>query len=340
MVLLGEAAGTTEPSVVLPIVLTGVALVLVVAGGGAAVLAKQSWVRYAGGILAVIAAGYLAWMWHNQVVNYVRSGLENLAEQPVNRLLVAATFGGIGIWLMLPAKKKWVRRSGGVLSVIGGCFLFSVLPPIGDYVVQGMFWSLAALTTVAAVATITSRNPVYSAIWFAMTLLGVGGLFLVNGAQFLAVATVAVYAGAIVVTFLFVLMLSQPEGHAYYDRISWGTLPSIFGTLAGIGFIVLTVAAVVKITPIAGGSEPAEVVAKQTLEPQHVAALGAQLFSRQLVAVQVAGALLLAALVGAVAIAQAGKPRFKRPGGDGFATGASKSPLSSAGAVSAVREGR
>ncbi|MCB0189435.1 MAG: NADH-quinone oxidoreductase subunit J, partial [Caldilineaceae bacterium] len=200
-------------------------------------------------------------MWHSQVIGSIQSAMGSLAEQPVNRLLVAAIFGGIGIWLMLPAKKKWVRRSGGVLSVIGGCFLFSILPAVGDYVIQGMFWSLAALTTVAAVATITSRNPVYSAIWFAMTLLGVGGLFLVNGSQFLAVATVAVYAGAIVVTFLFVLMLSQPEGHAYYDRISWGTLPSIFGTLAGIGFIVLTVAAVVKITPVATDSESTAVVA-------------------------------------------------------------------------------
>ncbi len=54
------------------------------------------------------------------------------------------------------------------------------------------------------------------------SLLGTAGLFLFQGAQFLSIATVAVYAGAIVVTFLFVLMLAQPEGHAFYDRIGWG----------------------------------------------------------------------------------------------------------------------
>ena len=81
----------------------------------------------------------------------------------------------------------------------------------------------AVITVASAAATIASRSPVYSAIWFAVSLLGTAGLLLLQGAQFLGIATVAVYAGAIVVTFLFVLMLAQPEGHAYYDRVSWGT---------------------------------------------------------------------------------------------------------------------
>ena len=77
------------------------------------------------------------------------------------------------------------------------------------------------MTIVAAVATVTFRNPVYCAIWFGMTLTGTAGLFLFAGAEFLAVATLVVYAGAILVTFLFVLMLAQPEGDASYDRRSW-----------------------------------------------------------------------------------------------------------------------
>ena len=86
---------------------------------------------------------------------------------------------------------------------------------------------LAGVTVVsAAVATVTFRSPVYCAIWFGMSLLGTAGLFLFHGAQFLAVATVVVYAGAILVTFLFVLMLAQPEGQASYDRVSWEALLS------------------------------------------------------------------------------------------------------------------
>ena len=60
----------------------------------------------------------------------------------------------------------------------------------------------------------------------ALSLLGTAGLFLFQGAQFLAVATIVVYAGAILVTFLFVLMLAQPEGQASYDRVSWEALLS------------------------------------------------------------------------------------------------------------------
>ena len=56
---------------------------------------------------------------------------------------------------------------------------------------------------------VTSRNPVYSALWFAAVVLSTSGLFLLAGAQFLAAGTVIVYAGAIIVTFLFVIMLAQ-----------------------------------------------------------------------------------------------------------------------------------
>ena len=67
-------------------------------------------------------------------------------------------------------------------------------------------------------------------------LLGTAGLFLFTGAQFLAVATTVVYAGAILVTFLFVLMLAQPEGKAAYDRVSWEALLA-----AATGIVILAV---------------------------------------------------------------------------------------------------
>ena len=59
--------------------------------------------------------------------------------------------------------------------------------------------------------TITSRNPIYSALWFASVVLATAGLFLLAGAPFLAAGTIIVYAGAIIVTFLFVIMLAQSE---------------------------------------------------------------------------------------------------------------------------------
>ena len=116
------------------------------------------------------------------------------------------------------------------------------MPEIGSVSVSAAFWILSILTLAAALATISATSPMYSAIWFAASLLGTAGLFLLQGAQFVSIATVAVYAGAIVVTFLFVLMLAQPEGHAFYDRIGWGFAPRLVATLAAVSFAVLIAA--------------------------------------------------------------------------------------------------
>src|SRR6185295_5737827 len=110
-------------------------------------------------------------------------------------------------------------RMLGMLPLAVSLGLFaSRAPLLGTWVSESVFLILASVTVLAAVATVTFRNPVYSAIWFGLSLLGTAGLFLFQGAQFLGVATVVVYAGAILVTFLFVLMLAQPTGQAYYDR--------------------------------------------------------------------------------------------------------------------------
>jgi NADH-quinone oxidoreductase subunit J len=192
-----------------------------------------------------------------------------------------------------------------------------------------VFWVLAGVTIVAAAATITSYSPVYSAIWFALSLLGTGGLFFFNGAQFLGVATIIVYAGAIVVTFLFVIMLAQPEGHASYDRISWGWFAKSASVLVAAGIVgLLTMllagikqqavadasaasASVQSPSDAAGPIVTADKPVNPLLDhPHHMARLGAVLFSQHLISVELAGTLLLAALVGAVAIAAHGKRRL------------------------------
>ena len=70
----------------------------------------------------------------------------------------------------------------------------------------------------SAALMITSRKPVYAALWFAMVTFSTCGLFLLQSAPFLAAATIIVYAGAIIVTFLFVMMLAQQAGATTYDQ--------------------------------------------------------------------------------------------------------------------------
>jgi NADH-quinone oxidoreductase subunit J len=234
----------------------------------------------------------------------------------------ALLVGAIGLWLLLPARWRFGKGVGSLLFAVAGGLFAADLPFLGDWTNQAIFWLLSAVTLGAAVAMIASRSPVYSAIWFALSLLGTAGLFMFQGAQFLAVATVVVYAGAIVVTFLFVIMLAQPEGNSDYDRLTWGGLPKIMAVItAGLLVGILTfmtgrlkkeaVGPEAKIArSITDPRPPSRTQAGGILNQKHVANLGGKLFSEHLLSVEIAGTLLLAGLVGAVAIAIQGRPRL------------------------------
>ncbi len=265
-------------------------------------------------------------------------------------LALGTALAAVGIWWLLPGSSIQRRTLGGVLALVGFGCLGSQVPAVGDWFTKGMFHAIAAATIVAAVATISFRSPVYCAIWFGMTLTGTAGLFLLAGAEFLAVATLVVYAGAILVTFLFVLMLSQPEGHTSYDRRSWEAMISAFTGAVLVGILTTMIgSAITKAeklhtlpspfyleddvqyvppgaqfplskeesknahpdplrAPTEGWSSERKLVG-----PPTISRLGAVLFTRYLVAVEAAGALLFAALVGAAVIVTQGRAAMKRP---------------------------
>ena len=227
---------------------------------------------------------------------------------------IATSLVGVGLWLSLPGARLRGRAVGGVLIAVALGLFAAQTPGLGTAAADGVFYAIAGVTVLAAVATVTFRNPVYSAIWFGLSLLGTAGLFLFDGAQFLGVATIVVYAGAILVTFLFVLMLAQPEGQAPYDRVSWApTLAALTGAVV-VGLLTFVLVGVFQ-NPSSEDRPRAAFTTEQLqgeiLADEHMAHLGAQLFSNQLLAVEVAGTLLLVALVGTVAIVA----RIRRPGG-------------------------
>lgn len=138
-----------------------------------------------------------------------------------------------GLFLAIPHSTRRTRNAGGLLITAGIVSILYALPRFGPWFEQLVFWALALLTVGASAAAISMRSPVYAAIWFAVSLLGTAGLLVQQHAQFVGVATMVVYAGAIVVTFLFVVMLAQPEGHETHDRLSWGRLAKPASILAG-----------------------------------------------------------------------------------------------------------
>ncbi|MCA9186937.1 MAG: NADH-quinone oxidoreductase subunit J [Pirellulaceae bacterium] len=282
--------------------------VLLVAFGYAFAQKNLRWLRVLGGVGLLLLAGHV--LYHEVPWKLLSNRIVD-ANRPLNRVRLGCLLSAVGIWLMLPQWRSAVVQRMGVPAAFAGiAMLMSLLPSMGDVGVTVLWWVLASLTIVSAVATVTSRSPVYCAIWFAVTLLGTGGLFMVNGAQFLGVATVAVYAGAIVVTFLFVLMLSQPEGHAYYDRISWGAVPSLLACLAGASLVGVVLWSTLHLQI----ESPTTDRAAGVLADTHVATLGGLLFSRYIIGVEVAATLLLAALVGAVAITMVGNAQRSRGG--------------------------
>ncbi|MFV2066016.1 MAG: NADH-quinone oxidoreductase subunit J [Pirellulales bacterium] len=248
---------------------------------------------------------------------------------------IATLAAATGLWLLMPRRRRWGHRVGLAVSVVGLVLFASRLPILVSRVDAVVLAGLSALAISACVGTITSRDPVRSAIWFGLALLAVAGLFLFDGAQFLGVATVVVYAGAILVTFLFVLMLAQPEGRASYDRLSWVPIVTVPTGALLAGMLLLQISAAVAgvdtiptvtpqkaspTTPVSRthlathdpSAEPSGGAIRTRPNPpngtgnvlarDHTARLGAELFSRQLIAVELAGVLLLATLVGAVAI--------------------------------------
>ncbi|MFP4143905.1 MAG: NADH-quinone oxidoreductase subunit J [Phycisphaeraceae bacterium] len=150
-------------------------------------------------------------------------------------LYVASLLGAVALVLMMPKSRGNFRVVGGLLgaATLGGLWIY-LGQLLTDSAVDAMGWGqwvyyyiFSAIAIVAAVRVITHTRPVYAALWFVLVILSSSGLFLTLSAEFMAFAMVIIYAGAILVTYLFVLMLavqSQPddarEVHADYDACS------------------------------------------------------------------------------------------------------------------------
>ncbi len=156
-----------------------------------------------------------------------------------------------------------------------------------------LFLGLALIAVLAAIAMIASRNTVYSALFLVFNFLTVATLYLLLNAAFIAVVQITVYAGAIMVLFLFVIMLLGTERESIGGRIRWQMpLAIVLGlTLAGeLAFVLL------RIGIIQGPS------ADLSTEFGSPASIGRVLFSEYLVPFEVTSILLLVAMIGAIVI--------------------------------------
>lgn len=247
-------------------------------------------------------------------------------------IVVAAALGGVGVYMLLPRAGSGRNRRVGVWSA-GGALALLWLIWIISFHDAGvgralLFCLLGSATVIGGVMTVTQGNPVSCALWFALVVIGTAGLYMLANAQFLAAATIVVYAGAIIVMFLFVVMMAQQHGTAVYDRVA---REPMFAVIAGFVLLMALVSATVAtyrgpspaLSVVPGAADVSDASSLDTApDSQQVAALGRALLVDHWLSLEVAGTMLLVAMVGAIVISarsveRGGGPAVPpRPSGD------------------------
>ncbi|MGI9013417.1 MAG: NADH-quinone oxidoreductase subunit J [Phycisphaerales bacterium] len=172
---------------------------------------------------------------------------------------LASVIGAAGMYLMLAQQPRILRVAGAVLGLGALAWVLAWLGARADGSLGAgdrptvLFYLFAVVSLGCAVRMITHPRPVYSALYFVMVVLSAASIFLLLEAEFMAFALIIVYAGAILITYLFVLMLAQqaPTEHAEeqaaaYDRVAREPLAAV-----AVGFVMLALLMNVVTTPAA-----------------------------------------------------------------------------------------
>src|SRR5687768_274077 len=174
-------------------------------------------------------------------------------------------------------------------------------------VTAGFFYLFSAVTIASAFMVIASRNPVHSVLFLILAFVNAAGLFLLLGAEFLAMLLVVVYVGAVAVLFLFVVMMLDVD-FAEFRQGFLHYLP--IGALIGLIFAVelLLVVGAWVIDPQVVRAPVAAIPAGVT----NTAALGQVLYTKYIYYFQAAGLVLLVAMIGAIVLTLRDRPGVKR----------------------------
>ncbi len=162
---------------------------------------------------------------------------------------------------------------------------------------QILFFFVATVAVAAGIGLIVSRNPVTSALWLVLNLFCIAVLYVTLNAQFIGVIQILVYAGAIMVLFLFVIMLLNLAELPDLKAVDWKLGAAFVLAMAVLAQLVYVIARGFDVLP-----ESVEVEASATSGSAY--ALGQELFTRYALPLEVIGVLLLVATIGAVMLAK------------------------------------
>jgi NADH-quinone oxidoreductase subunit J len=171
------------------------------------------------------------------------------------------------------------------------------------------FYLFAGICVAAAVMVIASRNPVHSVLFLILAFANAAGLFILLGAEFLAMILIIVYVGAVLVLFLFVVMMLDVD----FAQLRQGFLQYLpIGAFLGI---VLLIELVLVVGTWVIGPDVHQAIATPTppmARMVNTEALGQVLYTRYVYFFQAAGVVLLVAMIGAIVLTLQHKPNVKR----------------------------
>src|SRR5262245_47115404 len=136
-------------------------------------------------------------------------------------ILPAVAAGAAAVFVLLPRPRPYPAWLGALFGAAAVLLVGATILRTGAVTAETLlFYAFSLIAVVSGVLLVTQHNPARAALSFALVILATCGLFLLLAAPFLMAATIIIYAGAIIVTFLFVLMLAQQEGPSDADARS------------------------------------------------------------------------------------------------------------------------
>ncbi|HVI30508.1 NADH-quinone oxidoreductase subunit J [Phenylobacterium sp.] len=174
------------------------------------------------------------------------------------------------------------------------------------------FYLLAAVTVLAGFSVVSARNPVHSVLWLILAFFSAAGLFVLMGAEFLAMLLIVVYVGAVAVLFLFVVMMLDVDFVALRQGFArYLPLGLVIAGILAIEMVMVSTtvatrgAAAANSAPNAAGRDvPADVT--------NAEAIGRVLYTDYVYFFQAAGLVLLVAMIGAIVLTLRHKPGVRR----------------------------
>jgi len=173
------------------------------------------------------------------------------------------------------------------------------------------FYLFASICVASAVMVVASRNPVHSVLFLILAFVNAAGLFVLMGAEFLAMILIIVYVGAVAVLFLFVVMMLDVDfAELRQGFLNYLPIGGVIGIVFFIELVMISVLGTGVVNTGAGKAiaDPIPPLAEVT----NTEALGLVLYTRYVYYFQAAGLVLLVAMIGAIVLTLRHKPNVKR----------------------------